>query len=50
MRDLLADSLMVVEMAMAVHERTGVKVDEEELRDSTLAEFAAALEARRADR
>ncbi|MCJ0869835.1 acyl carrier protein [Streptomyces sp. AP-93] len=47
LQDLLTDSLMVVEMAMALHERLGVKVDEEELRDLILAEFAAVLDARR---
>lgn len=47
MRDLLTDSLMVVEMAIAVHEALGLKVDEEELKDTTLARFAEVLEARR---
>lgn len=47
MGDLLTDSLMVVEMAMALHEKLDVKVDEEELRDLTVAEFAGLLEARR---
>lgn len=47
MRDLLTDSLMVVEMAIAVHEALGVKADEEELKDTTLARFAEVLEARR---
>ncbi|MFJ7265508.1 acyl carrier protein [Streptomyces sp. NPDC099050] len=46
MQDLLTDSLMVVEMAIALHDRLAVKVDEEELRDLTLAEFAAVLDAR----
>ncbi|MET9885676.1 phosphopantetheine-binding protein [Streptomyces sp. NPDC006430] len=50
MRDLLTDSLMVVEMAIAVHETLGVKIEEEEVRGSTLAEFAASVEARRTDR
>ncbi|WP_330294593.1 acyl carrier protein [Streptomyces sp. NBC_00503] len=50
MRDLLVDSLMVVEMAIAVHEALGVKVDEEELKDTTLARFAEVLEARRTSR
>ncbi|KOU32494.1 acyl carrier protein, partial [Streptomyces sp. WM6368] len=39
MRDLLTDSLMVVEMAIAVHEVLGVKVEEEELREATLADL-----------
>ncbi|MFF1415764.1 acyl carrier protein [Streptomyces sp. NPDC058289] len=47
MEDLLTDSLMVVEMAMALHEKLDIKVDEEELRDVTLAEFAELLDARR---
>ncbi|MCY0925428.1 phosphopantetheine-binding protein [Streptomyces sp. H27-H1] len=47
MQDLLTDSLMVVEMAIVLHERLGLKVDEEELRALTLAEFAGALDARR---
>lgn len=50
MRDLLTDSLMVVEMAIAVHETLDVKVEEEELRSTTLAEFAEAVDARRTDR
>ncbi|MEV7562746.1 acyl carrier protein [Streptomyces sp. NPDC048331] len=50
MRGLLVDSLMVVEMAITVHEVLGVKVEEDELRDATLAEFAASVEARRTDR
>ncbi|MGW6686186.1 acyl carrier protein [Streptomyces sp. NPDC054961] len=50
MSDLLTDSLMVVEMAIVVQEALGVKVDEEELRDTTLAAFAEAVEARRTDR
>ncbi|MEU7555948.1 phosphopantetheine-binding protein [Streptomyces sp. NPDC044571] len=50
MRDLLTDSLMVVEMAIAVHEVLGIKVEEDELRGSTLGEFAEAVEARRTDR
>lgn len=50
MRGLLTDSLMVVEMAITVHEVLGVKVEEDELRDATLAEFAGAVEARRTDR
>ncbi|MFZ3468114.1 acyl carrier protein [Streptomyces sp. 4.24] len=50
MRDLLTDSLMVVEMAIAVHEALGFKVDEEELRDTTLAELAAVLDVRRTER
>ncbi|MDD9375374.1 phosphopantetheine-binding protein [Streptomyces sp. ZAF1911] len=47
MRDMLTDSLMVVEMAIVLHERLGIKVDEEELRALTLAEFAEVLDARR---
>ncbi|MFJ7586724.1 acyl carrier protein [Streptomyces sp. NPDC097617] len=50
MRALLTDSLMVVEMAIAVHEMLGVKIDEEELRGATLGEFAGSVEARRTDR
>ncbi|MFG2709898.1 acyl carrier protein [Streptomyces goshikiensis] len=50
MRDLLADSLLVVEMAITVHEALGVKVEEDELRGGTLAEFAASVDARRAAR
>ncbi|MFE2325728.1 acyl carrier protein [Streptomyces sp. NPDC059385] len=48
MRALLEDSLMVVELAMAVEERLGVKIGEAEFRDSTLAEFAGAVEVLRA--
>ncbi|MEV7417430.1 phosphopantetheine-binding protein [Streptomyces sp. NPDC089919] len=48
MRDLLVDSLMVVEMAIAVHETLGVKVEEEELREATLADLAAAVHRRHA--
>ncbi|QEV44104.1 acyl carrier protein [Streptomyces vinaceus] len=50
MSDLLIDSLMIVEMAIAVHETLGVKVDEEELRAATLDEFAASVDARLTDR
>lgn len=50
MRDLLTDSLLVVEMAIVLHERLGIKVDDEELRALTLAEFAEALDARRTAR
>lgn len=50
MRDLLTDSLMVVEMAIVLHEKLGIKVDEEELRAHTLAEFAEVLDARRTAR
>ncbi|WP_328619275.1 acyl carrier protein [Streptomyces sp. NBC_00354] len=50
MRDLLIDSLMIVEMAIAVHDMLGITVEEEELRDATLEEFAASVEARRTDR
>ncbi|MFE2144408.1 acyl carrier protein [Streptomyces sp. NPDC059456] len=50
LRDLLTDSLMIVEMAIAVHETLGVKVDEEELRTATLAGFAESVEQRRTDR
>ncbi|MFE6844766.1 acyl carrier protein [Streptomyces sp. NPDC057686] len=50
MRDLLADSLMIVEMAMAVHDTLGIAVEEQELRDATLEEFAAFVDARRTDR
>ncbi|MFF3212848.1 phosphopantetheine-binding protein [Streptomyces sp. NPDC002886] len=49
MQDLLTDSLMVVEMAISLHDRLAVKVDEEEVRDLTLAEFAAVLDARLRD-
>ncbi|MFJ6793568.1 acyl carrier protein [Streptomyces sp. NPDC091268] len=48
--ELLTDSLMIVEMAIAVHETLGVKVEEEELRGCTLGQFAEAVEARRAGR
>ncbi|MEV7725069.1 acyl carrier protein [Streptomyces sp. NPDC087917] len=47
MRDLLLDSLMVVELAMAVQDHFGVKVDGEEFRDLNLGEFAEAVAARR---
>ncbi|WP_449480395.1 acyl carrier protein [Streptomyces avidinii] len=47
MGDLIADSLMVVEMAIALQDALGVKVDERELGDATLAQVAAAIEARR---
>ncbi|MEU6892465.1 acyl carrier protein [Streptomyces sp. NPDC046557] len=50
MRELLTDSLMVVEMAIAVHETLDVKVEEEELRAMTLAELAEAVGARRTGR
>ncbi|MFJ3960935.1 acyl carrier protein [Streptomyces sp. NPDC090036] len=50
MHGLLTDSLMVVEMAIAVHEVLGVKVDEEELGEATLAEFAGSVAARRTER
>ncbi|MEU8844364.1 acyl carrier protein [Streptomyces roseus] len=50
MSDLLIDSLMIVEMAIAVHETLGIKVEEEELRGATLAEFAASVDARLTDR
>ncbi|KPI17543.1 acyl carrier protein familyprotein [Actinobacteria bacterium OV450] len=50
LRDLLTDSLMIVEMAIAVHETLDVKVDEEELRTATLAGFAASVEERRTGR
>ncbi|MEV6582691.1 acyl carrier protein [Streptomyces sp. NPDC051582] len=50
MRELLIDSLMIVEMAIAVHETFGIKVEEEELRTATLAEFAAVLDERLTDR
>ncbi|WP_424210893.1 acyl carrier protein [Streptomyces sp. BI20] len=47
MAEFLVDSLLVVEMAIAVHDEFGVKVEEEELRGTTLAEFAAVVEDRR---
>ncbi|MFE2547941.1 acyl carrier protein [Streptomyces sp. NPDC059355] len=50
MSDLLIDSLMIVEMAIAVHETLGIKVEEEELRVATLAEFAASVDERLAGR
>ncbi|MFF1491928.1 acyl carrier protein [Streptomyces sp. NPDC058304] len=50
MRDLLTDSLMIVEMAISVHDMLGITVEEEELRAATLEEFAASVEARRTDR
>ncbi|WP_329376777.1 acyl carrier protein [Streptomyces sp. NBC_01351] len=48
MRVLLEDSLLVVELAIAVEDRLGVKIDEKEFQDSTLAEFAELVAARRA--
>ncbi|MFJ9339051.1 acyl carrier protein [Streptomyces sp. NPDC101733] len=47
MNDLLLDSLMVVELAMAVQDHFEVKVDENQFRDLTLGEFAEAVAARR---
>ncbi|WP_328296766.1 phosphopantetheine-binding protein [Streptomyces sp. NBC_00435] len=47
MLDLLTDSIMIVEMAMVLQERLGLKLAEEELRDGTLAEFAGVVDARR---
>ncbi|MFD9723387.1 acyl carrier protein [Streptomyces sp. NPDC059072] len=50
MRLLVEDSLVVVELAIAVEERLGVKIDEAEFDDCTLGEFAEAVAARRAAR
>ncbi|UQX03993.1 acyl carrier protein [Streptomyces sp. RerS4] len=49
LRDLLADSLMLVEMAIMVHEAIGAEVTEDELRTLTLGELAAAVSARRTE-
>ncbi|WP_158708971.1 acyl carrier protein [Streptomyces sp. NRRL S-920] len=48
MTDLLADSLMVVEMAIALKDRFGVVATEDELRELTFAEFTARVDQRRA--
>ncbi|MFE1415034.1 acyl carrier protein [Streptomyces sp. NPDC085524] len=50
MRLLVEDSLLVVELAIAVEDRLGVKIDEAEFDGATLAEFAEAVAARRAAR
>ncbi|MEV1021055.1 phosphopantetheine-binding protein [Streptomyces sp. NPDC050264] len=48
MTDLLADSLMVVEMAITLKDELGVSATEDELRELTFAEFSARVDARRA--
>ncbi|WP_338702638.1 phosphopantetheine-binding protein [Streptomyces sp. Q6] len=48
MTELLIDSLMVVEMAVTLKDELGVTVSEDELRELTLADFAARVDARRA--
>ncbi|WP_219688528.1 acyl carrier protein [Streptomyces anatolicus] len=48
MTDLLADSLMVVEMAITLKDELGVSATEDELRELTFAEFAARVDQRRA--
>ncbi|QEV16677.1 acyl carrier protein [Streptomyces alboniger] len=48
MTDLLADSLMVVEMAIALKDRFGVVATEDELRELTFGEFTARVDQRRA--
>nr|WP_275410140.1 phosphopantetheine-binding protein [Streptomyces sp. SID14478] len=47
MADLLADSLMVVEMAITLKDELGVQATEDELRELTFAEFAARVDGRR---
>ncbi|MFI1184509.1 acyl carrier protein [Streptomyces sp. NPDC020799] len=48
--DLLVDSLMIVEMAIAVQDTFGVKVTEDELRKLDLGEFAVCIDERRSGR
>ncbi|MFE6161662.1 acyl carrier protein [Streptomyces sp. NPDC056486] len=48
MTDLLADSLMVVEMAITLKDDLGVSATEDELRELTFAEFSARVDERRA--
>lgn len=48
MTELLADSLMVVEMAITLKDELGVGVSEDELRELTFAEFSARVDAHRA--
>ncbi|MFI7382561.1 acyl carrier protein [Streptomyces sp. NPDC049813] len=48
MTDLLADSLMVVEMAITLKDELGVEASEDDLRTLTLGEFAARVDAGRA--
>ncbi|MFF1698154.1 acyl carrier protein [Streptomyces sp. NPDC058257] len=48
MTDLLADSLMVVEMAITLKDELDVSATEDELRELTFAEFSARVDERRA--
>lgn len=48
MSDLLDDSLMVVEMAVTLQDQLGVKLQETDLRNLTLDEFIAHVDALRA--
>jgi acyl carrier protein len=48
MADLLADSLMVVEMAITLRDELGVSATEDELRELTFAAFSALVDERRA--
>ncbi|MFJ8821067.1 acyl carrier protein [Streptomyces sp. NPDC102467] len=48
MTDLLADSLMIVEMAITLQDELGVSATEDELSELTFAEFSARVDARRA--
>ncbi|MET9494819.1 phosphopantetheine-binding protein [Streptomyces sp. NPDC006552] len=48
MTDLLADSLMVVEMAITLKDELGVSASEDDLRGLTFGEFAARVDAARA--
>ncbi|WP_191094888.1 acyl carrier protein [Streptomyces kanamyceticus] len=48
MTDLLVDSLMVVEMAIALKDELGIIATEDELRTLTFAQFAARVDQRRA--
>ncbi|MEB8336437.1 acyl carrier protein [Streptomyces endophyticus] len=47
MADLLADSLMVVELAVTLKDELGVTVTEDELRELPFAEFSSRVDARR---
>ncbi|WP_190329549.1 acyl carrier protein [Streptomyces venezuelae] len=49
MTELLVDSLMVVEMAIALKDELRVEATEDELRELTFAEFAARVDERRID-
>ncbi|AZM51633.1 hypothetical protein DMA15_02725 [Streptomyces sp. WAC 01529] len=48
MAHVLADSLMVVEMAITLKDELGISATEDELRELTFAEFAARVDQRRA--